>query len=140
MTFRVREPFTTWVRCYCSRCRRASGAGHADNVAVSVRQFDWTQGEALVRRYHLEDARTFERWFCVQCGGPVPKILKDTALVIIPAGTLDDTSAAGPVMNIHWRSRAPWSCGAQGLPTYTEVPDHWNSLKLLPAARPDIDG
>jgi hypothetical protein len=78
------------------------------NIAVPIAQFRWTQGEELVRRFDLPEAKSFARQICGKCNCPVPHASRDRQRVIVPAGTLDDAPPGKPAVHGHWSSRVSW--------------------------------
>lgn len=125
VTFAVSPPFMKMVHCHCERCRKSSGTGHATNIIASVDGFRWLTGEEAIRRYDLPDAKSFSKWFCSDCGCPVPRKSRAGNWLVIPAGSLDSEPEMAPTDRIFWASRAAWSCDAGGLPTHDEYPDSW---------------
>lgn len=115
--FEAHPPVTTFVGCWCSRCRKASGSVQAMNVYVPPEAFRWTRGEDLVIRFDLPAARSFSTAFCGRCGAPMPHATRSGREVIIPAGALDDDPGARPSAALHWRSRAAWAPATIDLPT-----------------------
>jgi hypothetical protein len=107
--YEVRSPFLRFGHCYCSRCRKATGGVRSTNIAVVPSQFKWTQGEDLISRYDLPEARSFARQICRQCNCPVPHPSRDGQRFIVPAGTLDDEPSAKPAAHGHWSSRVSWA-------------------------------
>lgn len=112
-----------FYHCHCSRCRKASGTGHASNLLVSpVSSINWTEGESLLSSYRVPEAARFFNTFCTRCGSPMPRVVPMLEGVLIPAGTLDDELPLKPQARIFWDSRANWSCGDDGLPVFSEYP------------------
>ena len=111
-----------FYHCHCSRCRKASGTGHASNLIVKPGSLKWIKGEELIRAYKVPEAKRFTRCFCAVCGGQVPRYVKETDFIVIPAGSLDSDPAIQPQARIFWDSRASWSCGGDNLPVYSEYP------------------
>ena len=108
-----------FVHCHCSRCRKATGTGHATNLILKPGIVDWKESEGGVNRYKLPNAKRFATTFCKICGGPLPREhLED--MVVIPAGSLDTLPAIELQGRIFWDSRIGWSCTAGNLPTFTE--------------------
>ena len=115
--YEVRLPFTKFINCHCSRCRRASGSAYAVNAYVAPAAFRWTGGEDRVVRFDLPEARSFSSAFCSRCGAPVPRATRSGREIIIPAGSLRDDPGVRPTANLHWASRAGWSLASSELPT-----------------------
>jgi hypothetical protein len=103
--YEVTTPFMRFGHCYCSRCRKATGGVRSTNIAVPIGQFRWTQGENLVKRYDLPEAKSFARQICGNCNCPIPHASRDGTRAIVPAGTLDDLPPGKPSVHGHWSSR-----------------------------------
>ncbi len=69
--YEVSTPFMRFGHCYCSRCRKATGGVRSTNIAVPISQFRWTQGEDLIKRFDLPEAKSFARQICGNCNCPV---------------------------------------------------------------------
>ena len=117
--FRVRGPWLRFMHCHCSRCRKATGTGHASNLFTRPEHFHWTKGESEVRRYELPTAARFTNTFCSICGSRLPSVSRDGKSVNVPAGSLDDIPDAMPQARIYFGSRMPWSC-VDAIPQYEE--------------------
>ena len=115
--YEARLPFTKFINCHCSRCRRASGSAYGVNAYVQPEAFRWIDGESLVTRFDLPAARSFSTAFCSRCGAPVPHATRSGREIIIPAGSLRDDPGVRPSANLHWTSRAGWSLRTSELPT-----------------------
>jgi hypothetical protein len=111
-----------FYHCHCSRCRKATGTGHASNMMIKPGSIKWTRGEELIRYYKVPEAKRFTNCFCANCGGRLPRYVKETDMIIIPAGSLDSDPVIRPGARIFWGSRADWSCGGDGLPVQPEYP------------------
>ncbi|MBI3187562.1 MAG: GFA family protein [Gammaproteobacteria bacterium] len=115
----------TFYHCHCQRCRRATGTGHASNIAVKSstdEKITWLQGEHLIKRYKVPEAERFTNSFCTQCGGRLPRYDTNMDVVIIPAGSLDNEPDMQPQARIFQDSRAAWSCDGKELPVFAEYP------------------
>ena len=121
--YRVRGPWLRFVHCHCSRCRKATGSGHATNLIAEPDRLEWLAGAAQVTRYDLPSAASFATGFCRQCGGPLPHLTRNGRAWVIPAGSLDDAPDISPQSRIFWGSRAAWSCTAGELPTFEGPPE-----------------
>jgi hypothetical protein len=115
--FEADPPFIKFVKCHCSRCRKATGSAFAANAYVLPSAFRWTRGEENVVRFDLAAARSFSSSFCRLCGSPLPHSTRSGREVIIPAGSLVDDPGVSPSVEACWSSRAPWLSDAIGLPT-----------------------
>jgi hypothetical protein len=120
--YEIRGEPSKFYHCHCSRCRKSTGTGHSSNLFVQPATLEWLKGGELVRSFKIPEAKRFTRQFCASCGSPLPRQLKDTDIVIAPAGSLDVEPALRPQARIFWESRAGWSCGAEALPVHPEYP------------------
>jgi hypothetical protein len=98
------------------------GAGHATNLIVRPATLTWLAGESLVRRHKVLEAERFATCFCAECGSPLPRLIPEMDMVVVPAGSLDDDPGIRPQAHIFWGSRAEWSCSDGGLPVFAEYP------------------
>ena len=110
-----------FYHCHCSRCRKASGTGHASNLFFQG-SLAWESGEELIKNYKLPEAERFSNTFCRTCGSRLPRFIEKLGMVFIPAGSLDDEPDIGPQARIFTDSRATWSCEAAVLPEFGEYP------------------
>jgi hypothetical protein len=108
--------------CHCSRCRKASGTGHATNILLKPDSVTWTAGEELLRFYKVPDAKRFATVFCSVCGSLMPRVAPDHSIAVVPAGTLDEEPGIRPQGRIFQDSRSNWSCDNAELPTFDTYP------------------
>lgn len=122
--YTVRGEAVRFYHCHCSRCRKASGTGHASNLMVRpAASLTWTAGGDLIAGYKVPEAERFRTCFCPQCGSPLPRAVPELDAVVIPAGSLDSEPPIAPEARIFWDSRVAWSCSGDDLPVYAEYPD-----------------
>ena len=106
--------------CYCSRCRKSSGTGHASNIILTLESAEWTEGEDLLGSFRIPDAERFSTAFCTQCGSQMPRVRPDLGFGVIPAGSLDRDVPIQPTDRIMWNSRTDWACDNRKIPTWDE--------------------
>ncbi len=111
-----------FYHCHCSRCRKATGTGHASNMFLQPGTLKWLSGEELVRTFKVPEAQRFTNNFCTTCGGRVARQAKGTDIVLIPAGSLDGPAPIKPQARIFFDSRTSWSCTDETIPVYPELP------------------
>lgn len=109
-----------FYHCHCSRCRKATGTGHASNLFLQPGVLKWLSGEQEIRAFKVPEAKRFTNTFCATCGSRLPRQPNDTDIVMIPAGSLDDEAPIKPQARIFSGSRAIWSCADDELPVYPE--------------------
>jgi hypothetical protein len=111
-----------FLHCHCSRCRKATGTGHASNLFIQPGTLRWLSGEQNIRSFKPREAQRFTNSFCEVCGSRLPRQATGSDMVMIPAGSLDDEPPIRPQARIFDGSRAAWSCAGDNLPVYTEFP------------------
>ncbi len=111
-----------FYHCHCQRCRKATGTGHASNLMIAPESITWISGEEALVRFKVPDAERFFTCFCGKCGSPMPRVVPELNVVVIPAGSLDNDPTVVPQARIFWDSRADWSCSAGDLPVFSEYP------------------
>ncbi len=107
--YELTPPFLRFNHCYCSRCRKATGAVRATNLAVPINQFRWTAGEELISRYDLPKAKSFATAICTHCNCPVPHTSRNREQMVVPSGTLDSDPGSKPTVHKNWGSRVSWA-------------------------------
>lgn len=122
VTYEVSGEPKLFYHCHCSRCRKVTGAGHASNMFFRPAVLRWLGGEEQVRVFKVPEAKRFTNSFCASCGSRLPRQAKDSDVVLIPAGSLDDEAPIKPQARIFSGSRASWSCADAELPVYSELP------------------
>jgi len=118
VTFEADPPVLKFVRCHCSRCRRATGSAYAANLYVAPASFRWTAGEDQVARFDLPEARSFSTSFCRACGSPLPHATRSGREMIVPAGSLIEDPGIAPSLDACWTSRAGWLSDVGELPKH----------------------
>jgi hypothetical protein len=125
VSYEVRSPFLRFAHCHCSRCRHATGTGHATNLYCAPERFKWLSGEDQVGRYDLPSARSFATVFCRNCGCPLPRRTRSGREVVVPAGSLDKEPTHELQARIFWGSRLSWSCEGDALARFEALPEWW---------------
>ena len=109
--YEVAGKATRFYHCHCSRCRKATGTGHASNLFLQPGTLSWLSGEELVTSFKVPQATRFANTFCKTCGGRVPRQAAGSDLVMIQ-----------PQAVIFAGSRAGWSCDSGEMPAYPQYP------------------
>jgi hypothetical protein len=119
------------VNCYCSLCRRKSGAAFTSTLLAPTAEFRWLRGEAHVRHYAMPATlgsprtgapRRFGADFCVDCGSPVPTLLAGQPRVYLPVGAIDSELIPLPAVHLYVGSKAPWVAITDSWPQFEELP------------------
>ena len=73
VAFEFDGPTTEIEICHCSRCRKATGTGHASNLFLQPAALTWLTGSENIRRFKVPEAQRFANHFCGTCGGRLPR-------------------------------------------------------------------
>ena len=100
------EPLNLAV-CHCTECQRQSGSAFGMSLAVKSESFRLLSGE--LRRFTTlcDSGRTKDCTFCPGCGTRIYHQVVDEVLVV-KAGTLDDTSWLNPSAHYWTKRKQPW--------------------------------
>ena len=112
-----------FFHCYCMRCRKSSGTGHASNILLKSNTVTWEEGEQLLSSFKVPDAERFRTVFCSKCGSPMPRLAPNMSIAVIPAGSLDSQLPLPPTDRIFYTSKTDWSCTLDDIPTWSEYPE-----------------
>lgn len=115
------EPMMTAV-CHCKSCQRQSGSAFSTNIGVPEAAITG-KGTLAAFEETAESGNTVHRHFCGSCGSPVYSTLSASpGLAFVKAGTLDDTSALAPQVNIWCKSAQDWVVIDENLPRFDTNP------------------
>lgn len=115
--FEIEGSFQNFFLCHCSRCRKDTGSAHAANLFSTTAGLTWLSGADRVTSFHLEGTR-HARSFCSRCGSALPMQQMSGALLVVPAGSLDDALNTRPDAHVCTGSRADWD---QNLESVTQL-------------------
>ncbi|MCH7291570.1 GFA family protein [Acinetobacter sp. ANC 3926] len=116
------ENIKMMYRCYCSLCRKQSGAASNASTFVQAESFQWLQGESLIQTY-IKDTG-FNSSFCRQCGSPVPNVLAiDAKVMWIPLGLLQEEFSPELELNFCVNAKVSWAETHQKLTEFDELPN-----------------
>ena len=109
-------------RCYCGKCRAASGSSFATNIIVDADSFKITAGkESLVA---FESSPNKFRHFCSVCGSPIYSNGEKTRHVVsVRCGTLRQDPGVRLAYHAFVASKAPWVDIHDEQPQFPEWPD-----------------
>jgi hypothetical protein len=110
------EPMFTAV-CHCRDCQRQHGTAFSVVVGAPAADFEVTGDLATHVTTGDEHGQPVERRFCPSCGSPI--FSESSALpgvILLKAGTLDDTSWLEPQIEVWGRSAQPWVAEVEGRP------------------------
>jgi len=122
VAYEIKGTSKFFFHCHCSRCRKATGTGHASNIIMQPESVTWTAGENLLKSYKVPEAKRFMTTFCTNCGSLMPRLAPDNSIAVVPAGTLDCDPDIRPQARIMSGSRAAWSCDGSKLQDFDTYP------------------
>ena len=108
--------------CHCRNCQRYTGSTF-EAVTVYPSASVSVQGELKTYNDTGDSGKTVYRRFCPNCGSGViaeAEVMPD--LTIVLAGTLDDTAAYVPAMEIYCASAQPWFHGDAERKRFAKMP------------------
>lgn len=108
--FQVSGEFEKFFLCHCTRCRKDTGSAHAANLFSSTAVISWLRGEDKIKSFQVPETR-HEKSFCSECGSALPMVQMNGAVLVVPAGCLDDTIDVRPNAHICYSDRAEWDEG-----------------------------
>lgn len=106
VTFQFDQRFEAFVNCYCTQCRRASGAAFTSWVCPPVQRFVVAGRDSLSVFAITPNVR---RYFCKVCGTHVYSLdARRPDIVGIPAGVIATPISGMPTKDFFWADRSPW--------------------------------
>jgi len=121
ISFEFDKPFERMGYCHCSLCRKAQSAARSSELFVEEKDFRWIRGSDKIKWFRVPD-RSFGLQFCSDCSSPVPHLLADQELFLVPTGTLDADPGLRPMAHIFVGSKANWDSIDDDLPRFDEYP------------------
>lgn len=121
--FEIDGPLTPLQYCHASRCRKATGAAFAAEVAADASRLRWISGRDLVAIYEaplLREPPPYRHAFCRVCGSPMPVTLEGTGFVALHAGVLDGEPETRPFRHVFVAQGASWHTITDDLPRFEQ--------------------
>ncbi|MDO3388518.1 GFA family protein [Gilvimarinus sp. SDUM040013] len=122
--FVITGDIQSFYLCHCIYCKKGSGSAAAANLFVASADIHWLAGESLRVFYQVPNS-LHVRCFCSQCGSPVPMVLDESGLVMLPAGCLDDDITKAPDAHIFIKREAQWERQAVHAKCFAGEPDSY---------------
>ena len=109
-------------RCYCGKCRAASGAAYVTNIIVDADSFRITAGKDSLAAF--ESSPNKYRHFCSGCGAPIYSQGDRTRHVVsVRCGTLRQDPGMRVAYHAFVGSKAPWVEIHDDRPQFADWPD-----------------
>jgi hypothetical protein len=121
--FEVSDMVGPFELCHCNRCRKVSGSAFMAGIYAKREGFRFLKGRDLIKTFDvpISENPPYRSCFCGTCGSPMPDPNGDSALVEIPAGSLDINPGIKPDKHIFVEFKAPWFKIEDGLPRFDKV-------------------
>ncbi|RKG34902.1 S-(hydroxymethyl)glutathione synthase [Acinetobacter guerrae] len=111
----------TFYRCYCSLCRKQSGAASNTATLIQAQLFHWVNGQQQIQTYKKDTG--FTSSFCDRCGSPVPNPLGSNPKIMwIPLGLLQEDFIPEQELHFCMSSQTSWASFNKLSMTYDELP------------------
>ena len=95
------------ANCHCNICKKMTGGAFSALVIVGDESFCFDQGEESLNTYQVSEQAI--KHFCRLCGTPLFNLhQKFPGNRMVALGSLDDPTAATPVVNVYCESMLPW--------------------------------
>lgn len=126
VAFEIEGELPNLYQCHCSLCRKATGSTANAATFVEGKRFCWLSGQSNISSFQKPTG--YRSDFCSVCGSLVPNQLRDTDLIWVPAGLLDEGTASQVSVHLHLSSSAPWAQEAGSCVRLAGGPDSLKSL------------
>lgn len=106
----ARPPRLTYA-CHCAECQRRSGGPCTVSCVVPVADFVLRSGRLAESTRIAESGTLVPTAFCPDCGTAIfggRLSAGQEGVVVVRAGTLDDTTRVHPSVHVWTRSAQPW--------------------------------
>lgn len=117
VAFTIRDPEVMGT-CHCTRCQRWGGSASATVFVVADKNFEFTKGKELVKRYR-ED-KFADRDFCSNCGSGLYAV--GDGKLYVGAGFFRAPHNHKPAFHIQVAYKAPWDEIGDKAPQFAEYP------------------
>ncbi|MGH0029332.1 MAG: GFA family protein [Myxococcota bacterium] len=141
------DPLSVYA-CHCTDCQSATGSAFSLAMIVRRDALRVVRGEPVEHGFATPDGRDKSASVCPRCQTALFAPTRIPDLMLLEAGTLDDTSWVAPVAHIWTRSAQPWLLIPPDALRFAEQPDEEGTLAMVrawkerhaPAARADVIG
>ncbi|TDH63159.1 aldehyde-activating protein [Dankookia rubra] len=123
----TRPPLAAYT-CHCTACQRLTGSAFSAAFVIAAEACRFTGGEVQALQRPADSGRVVTRWVCRGCGtwicnGARPGTAAAGSLVVVRAGTLDDTAWLRPTAHFWTRSAQPWVILPEGDARFETQPE-----------------
>ncbi|HEY1933452.1 MAG TPA: GFA family protein [Acetobacteraceae bacterium] len=134
LRYEVTEAPLTLYTCHCTKCQRMSSSAFQMSMPVRRTAFRVTAGTPRGWTYRTGAGSDSTSWFCPDCAGRIyGENTRRPAVVVVRAGSLDDTKWLAPIGHLWTHSAQPWQHFDDGTLCYATQPG--DNADLLAAWR-----
>ena len=110
------------AKCHCLMCQKSTGAGAMTAVLYAAGDVKVT-GETRTHTYTADSGNPVTMTFCPNCASTIHMVTPRLAgLILIRAGTLDDSTGILPQFEVFMKRRPAWDHDISGIPQFPEMP------------------
>ncbi|MBV9331698.1 MAG: GFA family protein, partial [Alphaproteobacteria bacterium] len=122
------EPLTAYI-CHCHRCQKRTGSAFAMFVVLPAEGFHLEGGTPEVVVMPGAKSRS---WICCDCRSRLYSEADGydgAALILLRAGTLDDTRTLRPAAQMWTESGQEWAIVRDDILSYAQQPDDFGPMR-----------
>jgi hypothetical protein len=110
------------MQCHCLNCQKSSGTGHVPFAGYPQPQVKVT-GKTKGYNYVADSGGTATTNFCPECGSAIfGTTTSFPGIVAIRLGSMDDSTAFKPQMDVYMKRMRSWDKALDGAPHFDAMP------------------
>jgi hypothetical protein len=110
------------LQCHCLNCQKSSGTGHVPFAGFPEPQVK-VKGKTKSWSYKADSGATATGNFCPECGSNVFSTTTSfPGIYGIRLGSMDDSTAFQPQMEVYMKRLRPWDQTLEGVPSFDMMP------------------
>jgi hypothetical protein len=110
------------IQCHCLNCQKSSGTGHVPFAGYPEPQVT-VKGKTKTYSYKADSGGTATSHFCPECGSTIlGKTTSFPGVMAIRLGSMDDSSAFQPQMDVYMKRLRKWDHDLKGAPAFDAMP------------------
>ncbi|HZL00201.1 MAG TPA: GFA family protein [Caulobacteraceae bacterium] len=129
------QPLTCYV-CHCHLCQKRTGSAFSMQLVIPGDALEFTAGEPKPTERRLASGQRHTSRICPSCWSRISTRREGAPVVILRAGTLDDTAWLRPVAQIWTSSALPWALLPDDVLSYAEQPADFGPMVAAWSERP----
>lgn len=134
----AREAVLCVYCCHCRDCQRLSSSAFAVSMVLPAGAFSLLRGEPKSITRRADSGRESRGFFCGDCGTRLfDRFVANEDIVVVKAGTLDDTAGLQPVAQFWTGRKQAWVSLPQDQLVDPRQPDGFEEVIALYQARRD---